>query len=92
MKSMQCLMAAMALCGSTMAFADPNDGTDSDLSCGTNLVSVGQAKFDVLSWCGEPNSKEGDQWIYQPDPENPPTVVHFAADDTVDRITLLDAD
>lgn len=90
MKSMYCLLSAIALLAASLALAE--DGTDSDLRCGTHLVEVGAAKVDVLGWCGEPTSREGDQWVYSRDDNQPTVVVYFEADDTVGRITSLPMD
>ena len=90
MKGACFFLSAITLLASSLAVAE--DGTDSDFRCGTNLVETGTAKVDVLSWCGEPSSKEGDQWIYTQGDTQPTMVVYFEADDTVGRITSLPMD
>lgn len=44
----------------TSAFAD-------SMQCNGNLVSTGDTQATVLKNCGEPTSRNGDQWIYQID-------------------------
>ncbi|WP_090196296.1 DUF2845 domain-containing protein [Pseudomonas pohangensis] len=90
MKALHFLLPLAALLAATPSFAE--DGTDTDLRCGTNLVETGAAKADVLSWCGEPTSKEGEQWVYNRGDTQPTIVVYFSADDTVGRITALPMD
>ena len=41
--------------------------TADGMRCGSDLVSVGDTEFDVLSRCGEPASKDGNQWTYEQD-------------------------
>ena len=42
----------------TYANADP-------MYCNGNLVSTGDSQESVLQSCGEPTSRDGDQWTYQ---------------------------
>jgi hypothetical protein len=42
----------------TSAFAD-------SMQCNDNLVSTGDTQATVLKNCGEPTSRNGDQWVYQ---------------------------
>jgi hypothetical protein len=44
----------------TFAFAD-------SMECNGNLVSSGDSQTTVLDNCGEPTSRDGDQWTYQLD-------------------------
>ena len=37
------------------------------MECNGNLVSSGDSPATVLENCGEPTSRNGDQWIYQID-------------------------
>jgi hypothetical protein len=37
------------------------------MQCNDNLVSTGDTQATVLKSCGEPTSRNGDQWIYQTD-------------------------
>lgn len=47
------------------------------LQCGTDLVNVGDAQSDVLQKCGEPKSKDGNEWIYER-PGDLTVIVQFA--------------
>jgi hypothetical protein len=82
------LVASLAYAPS--AFAE--DGTESELRCGTHLIEDGVAKVDVLAWCGEPAAKEDSQWIYRRSTVQPDIAVHFGADDTVNQIIAIDQD
>ena len=42
----------------TSAFAD-------SMQCNDNLVSTGDTQATVLKNCGEPTTRNGDQWVYQ---------------------------
>lgn len=46
------------LTAATSAFAD-------SMQCNDNLVSTGDTQATVLKNCGEPTSRNGDQWVYQ---------------------------
>ena len=39
------------------------------MSCGTHVISSGQenspGQYEVLKRCGEPDSRQGDTWIYK---------------------------
>ena len=48
------------LTGTPSARADP-------MECNGNLVSSGDSQATVLQNCGEPTSRDGDQWTYQQD-------------------------
>jgi len=37
------------------------------MECNGNLVSSGDSQATVLQNCGEPTSRDGDQWTYQQD-------------------------
>jgi len=37
------------------------------MECNGNLVSSGDSQASVLENCGEPTSRDGDQWTYQQD-------------------------
>jgi hypothetical protein len=57
------------------------------MECNGNLVSSGDSMQTVLQNCGEPTSRNGDQWIYQPPNQDvPPNVVTFS-NGLVDTIT-----
>ena len=60
--SMRWLAGAVSvwLTVATSAFAD-------SMQCNDNLVSTGDTQATVLKNCGEPTSRNGDQWIYQID-------------------------
>ena len=48
------------------------------MECDGNLVSSGDTQASVLENCGEPSSRNGDQWIYQGQDENTlPKIVTF---------------
>jgi hypothetical protein len=90
MQNLFACMAATTLLITAPVFAQ--DGTDSELRCGTNLVQPGTPKVKVITWCGEPTDREGAQWIYQQGTTQPAVTVHFEDDDTVNRITGMDLD
>jgi len=46
-----------------LLFAAPSQAVDSDFRCGTEIISVGDRKFDVLRKCGEPSNVEVRQEI-----------------------------
>ena len=50
----------LALTAATSASAD-------SMECNGNLVSSGDNQAMVLKNCGEPTSRDGDQWTYQQD-------------------------
>jgi hypothetical protein len=54
------ITAALLLTGATSAIAD-------SMECNGNLVSSGDSQESVLESCGEPTSRNGDQWTYQLD-------------------------
>jgi hypothetical protein len=48
------------------------------MECDGNLVSSGDTQASVLENCGEPSSRNGDQWIYQAQDDNSlPKIVTF---------------
>ena len=48
------------------------------LECDGNLISPGASQESVLSNCGEPTSRNGNQWIYQAqDQDSLPKIVTF---------------
>ena len=50
----------LALTAATSATAD-------SMECNGNLVSSGDSQATLLENCGEPTSRNGDQWTYQID-------------------------
>jgi hypothetical protein len=48
----------LLLTTATSAIAD-------SMECNGNLVSSGDSEASVLENCGEPTSRDGDQWTYQ---------------------------
>ena len=50
----------LLLTAATAVTADP-------MECNGNLVSSGDSQATVLKNCGEPTSRNGDQWTYQID-------------------------
>ena len=59
----------LLLTATTTASAD-------SMECNGNLVSSGDSQATVLENCGEPTSRNGDQWTYQQD-ESPSKIVTF---------------
>ena len=53
--------------------ATPSASADS-MECDGNLVSSGDSQATVLKNCGEPTSRDGDQWTYQVDEQLSRTV------------------
>ncbi|MGB7934788.1 MAG: DUF2845 domain-containing protein [Gammaproteobacteria bacterium] len=54
------ITATLLLIAATSATAD-------SMECNGNLVSSGDSQATVLQNCGEPASRDGDQWTYQVD-------------------------
>jgi hypothetical protein len=54
------ITATLLLMAATSAIAD-------SMECNGNLVSSGDSQSTVLENCGEPTSRNGDQWTYQVD-------------------------
>jgi|GEM_PF-1463516 len=54
------ITATLLLTATTAAIAD-------SMECNGNLVSSGDSQATVLENCGEPTSRNGDQWTYQLD-------------------------
>ena len=52
------IAVTMLLTAATAANADT-------MECNGNLVSTGDSEATVLENCGEPTSRDGDQWFYQ---------------------------
>ena len=44
-------------------------GVASAMKCGTHIISAGQenspGQYEVLKRCGEPDSRQGNTWIYE---------------------------
>jgi hypothetical protein len=58
------------------------------MECDGNLVSPGDTMQTVLQNCGEPSSRNGDQWIYQSqDQDTPSNIVTFSGG-LVDSISV----
>jgi len=53
-----CITTVLLLMAATSAIAD-------SMECNGNLVSSGDSQATVLENCGEPTSRNGDQWTYQ---------------------------
>ncbi len=55
------------LTGLVVSAAGVAQGLDTadGMRCGSDLISVGDTEFDVVSSCGEPASKDGNQWAYE---------------------------
>lgn len=54
------IAVTLSLTAATSAIAD-------SMECNGNLVSSGDSQATVLENCGEPTSRDGDQWTYQMD-------------------------
>ncbi|MGD2083499.1 MAG: DUF2845 domain-containing protein [Chromatiales bacterium] len=39
------------------------------MRCGTELIDVGASVYDLEKECGQPSSRQGDEWIYDRGPE-----------------------
>jgi hypothetical protein len=60
--------------------------TDS-FRCGTHVISQGLPKRELVQYCGEPEEKHDDIWIYDWGPERQRMVVHLDRDGKIDRIS-----
>ena len=45
--------------------------------CGTDLVGVGDTKYEVEKQCGQPTSVEGNTWIYDRGPASFLIIIKF---------------
>ncbi len=50
------------------------------LPCGADLIDVGANVYDLLQKCGEPSTRDGDQWIYDRGPGELKMIVRVSAD------------
>ena len=55
------------LISTTLLLTAVNSATADSMECNGNLVSSGDSQESVLESCGEPTSRNGDQWTYQID-------------------------
>ena len=55
----------VTLIASTLLLAATTSATADSMECNGNLVSSGDSQETVLENCGEPTSRNGDQWTYQ---------------------------
>jgi hypothetical protein len=51
----------------TLLLTSATAATADSLECNGNLVSSGDSQATVLENCGEPTSRNGDQWTYKVD-------------------------
>jgi hypothetical protein len=51
----------------TLLLIAASSATADSMQCDGNLVSTGDSQATVLQNCGEPTSRNGDQWTYQVD-------------------------
>jgi hypothetical protein len=51
----------------TLLLIVASSATADSMECNGNLVSSGDSQATVLRNCGEPTSRDGDQWTYQVD-------------------------
>jgi hypothetical protein len=54
--------------------------------CGEQLIVEGMAAADVLEACGEPNRRDGNDWVYGRGSSEFPVELHIEADGTVGQI------
>jgi hypothetical protein len=54
--------------------------------CGTHLIEEGMTRDEVTKYCGEPDSKSIQNWVYDRGPEKFDVTVHFLDNGTVSRI------
>ena len=57
------------------------------MQCNGNLVSTGDSMQTVLQTCGEPDARNGDQWIYRSPNEDALSNIVTFSDGLVDSIT-----
>jgi hypothetical protein len=55
--------------------------------CNGTIVSSGDTQESVLNNCGEPTSRNGDQWIYQPQDQDSLSKIVTFSGGLVDTIT-----
>lgn len=53
--------------GFALLLAATSSASADSMQCNGNLVSSGDSQASVLEKCGEPTSRDGDQWMYQLD-------------------------
>lgn len=64
------ILVAAAICASSLFFpATPANASDRSIRCGTYIILGGGGKdsasmYEVLKKCGEPEQKNGNNWIY----------------------------
>ena len=51
----------------TLLLTTATTASADSMECNGNLVSSGDSQASVLQNCGEPTSRNGDQWTYQVD-------------------------
>ena len=56
-----------ALITATLWLTTANTASADSMECNGNLISSGDSQKSVLESCGEPTSRNGDQWTYQID-------------------------
>lgn len=50
------------------------------MRCGSQVITEGTTKFEVIEHCGEPDHKEGNRWYHKHGGQNSVYVVHFEGD------------
>jgi len=78
MKPSRLLITVLAILFSSSAMAD-------SIYCGTHIIDESKNKTQVLESCGEPDSKQQEQWFYERGEESG-VLIHFAADASINRI------
>lgn len=61
-----------------------------DFYCGTHIISEGLSEDEVLKYCGRPEQRQGDTWVYARGAEKLDVQLHFDGEGQLERITDLD--
>jgi hypothetical protein len=59
---------------------------DMSFRCDSHLIDVGDAREDVLKYCGEPTTNAGYTWTYDRGTSGLNVIVYFSPDGTVNRM------
>jgi hypothetical protein len=54
--------------------------------CGTHIIDRSMSADEILEACGEPSSRQPDEWVYDRGPGELAMRIHFYADGRVDHI------
>jgi hypothetical protein len=66
------LLSIVILAGSPLLAADVTS-----ISCGTEVVALGDSQNDVLAKCGDPSYTVGGSYVYETGFSGPKIVIHF---------------